>query len=35
MDTVKHTAERAGKPLDLNRKEFSLLEYFMRNPGVT
>ncbi len=35
MDTVKHMAARAGKPLDLNRKEFSLLEYFMRNPGVT
>ena len=35
MDTVKHTAKRNGKLLDLNRKEFSLLEYFMRNPGVT
>jgi DNA-binding response OmpR family regulator len=35
MDTVKHTAMRAGHGLTLNRKEFSLLEYFMRNPGVT
>ncbi len=35
MDTVKHTAKRDGQLLDLNRKEFSLLEYFMRNPGVT
>ena len=35
MDTIKHTAARAGKDLKLNRKEFSLLEYFMWNPGVT
>jgi DNA-binding response OmpR family regulator len=35
MDTVKHTAARGGKLLELNRKEFSLLEYFMQNPGVT
>jgi two-component system OmpR family response regulator len=35
MDTVNHTATRAKRELTLNRKEFSLLEYFMRNPGVT
>jgi DNA-binding response OmpR family regulator len=35
IDTVKHAAMRAGKPLTLNRKEFNLLEYFMRNPGAT
>lgn len=35
MDTAAHTASRAGHELALNRKEFSLLEYFMRNPGVT
>ncbi len=35
MDTVKHMASRRGEPIDLNRKEFSLLEYFMRNPNVT
>jgi len=35
MDTIGHTITRAGKALELNRKEFSLLEYFMRNPGVT
>jgi DNA-binding response OmpR family regulator len=35
LDTVKHTATRAKRELALSRKEFSLLEYFMRNPGVT
>jgi len=35
MDTVNHTAKRGRRELTLNRKEFSLLEYFMRNPGVT
>jgi two-component system OmpR family response regulator len=34
MDTRAHTATRAGKPIKLNRKEFALLEYFMRNPGT-
>ena len=35
LDTVNRTAARAKRELALNRKEFSLLEYFMRNPGVT
>jgi len=35
LDTVRHTVTRAGMPIRLNRKEFCLLEYFMRNPGVT
>jgi len=35
MDTLAHTATRAGKLLPLNRKEFTLLEYLMRNPGTT
>ena len=35
MDTVSHTAARGKRELALTRKEFSLLEYFMRNPGVT
>jgi two-component system OmpR family response regulator len=35
MDTLAHTVSRAGKDIRLNRKEFSLLEYFMRNAGTT
>jgi DNA-binding response OmpR family regulator len=34
MDTMAHTVSRAGKSIPLNRKEFGLLEYFMRNPGT-
>lgn len=33
MDLVKRTVTRAGKPISLTAKEFSLLEYFMRNPN--
>lgn len=35
LDMLAHTATRAGKLLGLSRKEFTLLEYFMRNPGTT
>ena len=35
VDTIHHTALRAGQPIPLNRKEFGLLEYFVRNPRVT
>ncbi|HEX4103938.1 MAG TPA: response regulator transcription factor [Candidatus Paceibacterota bacterium] len=35
MDTQAHTVARAGKRIELNRKEFALLEYLMRNPGTT
>lgn len=35
MDTQAHSITRAGKPIELNRKEFALLEYLMRNPGTT
>ncbi len=35
MDTRAHTVARAGKVIPLNRKEFALLEYLMRNPGTT
>ena len=35
MDILLHTVTRAGGAIRLNRKEFSLLEYLMRNPGVT
>lgn len=31
LDVANRTAERAGKPLDLSRKEFAILEYLMRN----
>lgn len=35
MDALTHQVVRARKPITLNRKEFSLLEYLMRNPGTT
>ncbi len=35
MDTLSHAVFRAGRPIRLNKKEFALLEYFMRNPGTT
>ena len=34
LDTLRHTATHCGNPLSLNRKEFTLLEYFMRNSGT-
>jgi DNA-binding response OmpR family regulator len=33
LDPATHFVSRAGKPLDLTSKEFSLLEYLMRNPN--
>lgn len=33
LDRVEHKVERAGKRIDLTSKEFSLLEYLMRNAG--
>lgn len=33
MNVNSKTVIRAGKKIDLTSKEFSLLEYFMRNPG--
>ncbi len=35
MDTQAHRVTRSGKRIELNRKEFALLEYLMRNPGTT
>jgi DNA-binding response OmpR family regulator len=35
MDTLAHTVTRRGKSIVLNRKEFALLEYMMRNAGTT
>jgi len=34
MDTAAHKVFRAGKLINLSKKEFSLLEYLMRNQGV-
>lgn len=33
LDLLARTAERAGKKIDLQPKEFSLLEYLIRNAG--
>jgi DNA-binding response OmpR family regulator len=33
LDPATHYVARAGQPIDLTAKEFSLLEYFMRNPN--
>jgi DNA-binding response OmpR family regulator len=33
LDPATHKVERAGRALSLTTKEFSLLEYFMRNPN--
>ncbi|WP_369600800.1 response regulator transcription factor [Hahella sp. SMD15-11] len=33
MDLLARTVKRAGKKIDLQPREFRLLEYFMRNPG--
>ena len=33
LDTVAYQVKRMGKPINLSRKEFALLEYLMRNPG--
>ena len=34
LDTTAKTVTRAGKTIELTAKEFSLLEYMMRNKGV-
>ena len=34
IDTDKQICERAGKKINLTRKEFSLLEYMMRHPDM-
>jgi two-component system copper resistance phosphate regulon response regulator CusR len=33
LDRVQHLVERAGRRIDLTAKEFSVLEYLMRNAG--
>ena len=35
LDVALHTVSRGKQQIRLNRKEFGLLEYFMRNPGIT
>ena len=33
LDPATHTVTRAGQPIELTAKEFSLLEYMMRHPN--
>jgi two-component system, OmpR family, copper resistance phosphate regulon response regulator CusR len=33
LDRIEHLVERAGRRIELTTKEFSLLEYLMRNAG--
>jgi two-component system, OmpR family, response regulator len=33
MDLIKRTASRGGEPIDLQPREFRLLEYLLRNEG--
>ncbi len=33
MDLINRTVRRAGAPIDLQPREFKLLEYLMRNEG--
>jgi len=33
LDTIKHEFRRRGERIELSGREFSILEYFMRNPG--
>jgi DNA-binding response OmpR family regulator len=35
LDPQRHTVERAGKAIKLSQREYSLLEYLMRNAGRT
>jgi len=35
MDINAHSVRRGKREIRLNRKEFAMLEYFMRNPGIT
>jgi two-component system OmpR family response regulator len=34
MDLLKHEVYRAGVKIELPAKEYALLEYMLRNPGV-
>ncbi len=35
LDTKRHVTQRGGKEIKLTRKEFGLLEYLLRNTGIT
>ncbi len=35
LDTKRHIAQRGKKEIKLTRKEFGLLEYLLRNTGIT
>ena len=35
LDTATQKVQRAGEEVKLTLKEFRILEYFMRNPGIT
>lgn len=34
LDTVSHKASRGGSQIELTTREYSLLEFFLRNPSV-
>ncbi len=34
LDTVTHKATRAGTAIELTTREYALLEFFLRNPGI-
>jgi two-component system OmpR family response regulator len=34
LDTLRHTVRRAGRVIELQPREFKLLEYLMRNAGA-
>ena len=34
LDALVHRVTSGGKPIELTRKEFTLLEYFMRHAGI-
>jgi heavy metal response regulator len=34
LDPLRHTVQRAGKPITLSGKEYALLEYLLRNKGI-
>ena len=34
VDTASHKVTRSGRQIDLSSKEFSILEYMMRNEGI-
>ncbi len=34
LDPLRHTVQRAGKPITLSGKEYAFLEYLLRNKGI-